>query len=50
MTSIKITDLSLLETLSEEQLKELFGAGPRRFKPSFEFDDLIKCLAVRAGE
>jgi len=36
MARIKITDLPLLQDLTEEQLKDLFGAGPRSYKPSFD--------------
>jgi hypothetical protein len=36
MARIQIADLPLLKDLTPEQLKELFGAGPRAFKPSFE--------------
>lgn len=36
MARIQISDLPQLADLSEEQLKELFGAGPRSFRPSFE--------------
>jgi hypothetical protein len=36
MARIQINDLPLLQDLTEEQLKELFGAGPKSFKPSFD--------------
>jgi hypothetical protein len=36
MARIQIDDLPNLQDLTEEQLKELFGAGPRKFRPSLE--------------
>jgi hypothetical protein len=36
MARIQIADLPLLEDLTEEQLKELFGAGAKSYKPSLE--------------
>jgi hypothetical protein len=36
MARIQIGDLPLLKDLTPEQLKELFGAGPKAFRPSFE--------------
>jgi hypothetical protein len=36
MARIKITDLPLLQDLTEEQLKELFGAGAKSYRPTFE--------------
>lgn len=36
MTRIQFADLPLLEDLTPEQLKELFGAGLKGYKPSFE--------------
>src|SRR5438445_5281595 len=36
MPRTKMQDLPLLSELSEEQLKELFGAGPKSFRPSVE--------------
>ena len=36
MPRIRIADLPQLQDLTPEQLKELFGAGPRRFRPTLE--------------
>src|SRR5437762_22514 len=46
MARIQILDLPRLQDLTEEQLKELFGAGPMSFKPSLETLEDRLCMSA----
>jgi hypothetical protein len=50
MARIQFDDLPLLRELSEEQLKELFGAGVKSFKPSIEaLEDRLAMSGLAPG-